>query len=145
MLGETPRKKKVREMGFWTREVDTIERDISARKEKVEKDIENAKELIEKRTIELHRLDNLISNSNKKNKEQFQENKMVDKEKLKASKKAEKIIKKRLNKKKLKDNWSKNRKCKKCGCLLSNDWNWDICSSCKHKKLRAFKSPYGDV
>lgn len=56
-------------MGFWTREVDTIERDISARKEKVEKDIENAKELIEKRTIELHRLDNLISNSTKKDKE----------------------------------------------------------------------------
>lgn len=68
---------------------------------------------------------------------------MTEREKLKELKKAEKSIERR-EKKKLKDNWNKGRKCLECGNPISNDWNWDICGSCKHKRINPFKPKYSD-
>jgi len=48
-------------MGFWTRDVDQIEKDIVSRIEKVELDISNANNIIEVRTVELNRLRQLAS------------------------------------------------------------------------------------
>ena len=41
-------------------------------------------------------------------------------------------------------NWNKNRKCLECGNPLSNDWVWDICGDCKHRKIKPFKPKYSD-